>query len=272
VFNRQVDVQTVFVRGSDGALREALDRIRQSDDERQARLWAARANAFGGRWREARELYLQTQAPAGNAVPRRPVPLPPEAIGAQALFGFCRPEDGNLALSPARLTSPRASYFPVVSLDGSLCGEQAAADQFADEAVKRFPESTATREVSIPVLRAAIALKRDQPQQAIDVLRAVGTGEGAAFLPYYLRGQSFLRLNRSAEAAAEFRTILEHRGWAPMSVYYPLAHLGLARALAMAGDVPGSRREYEAFFAMWKDADSDLPVLIDARQSYAQLK
>ena len=54
------------------------------------------------------------------------------------------------------------------------------------------------------------------------------------------------------------------------SVIYPLAHVGLARALAKAGDISASRREYEAFFAMWKDADPDLPVLVEARQEYAR--
>lgn len=66
--------------------------------------------------------------------------------------------------------------------------------------------------------------------------------------------------------------ILDHRGWDPLSPFYPLAHLGLARAAALAGDVAGSRKAYQDFLALWKDADTDLPILIKAKKDYARLK
>ena len=160
----------------------------------------------------------------------------------------------------------------MLETDGSLCGDLDAADQFAIERAKRFPQSTLTRDVSLALTRAAMALKRDQPRRASDALRTAGIGGGAGFLPYYLRGHAYLRLDRGTEAANEFRTILDHRGWGPMSISYQLAHVGLARALAIAGDAAASRKEYETFFAAWQGADSDLPVLIDARQAYSQLK
>jgi tetratricopeptide (TPR) repeat protein len=254
VFNRQTAIQSAFALGHAEAQRDVLERIRQADSERQVTLWRGRIDAFEGRWRNARELFLQAQT-ADAALP-------------QALFGFCRAEDGDRALAPARLTSASVAYAPLVATDGSLCGQVAVAETFADEMAKRFPQSTLTRDVSLPVLRAAIALKRDQPQQALDALRTTGIGGGAGFLPYYLRGQAHLRLKHGAEAAKEFSAILEHRGWGPMSVFYPLAHVGLARASAMAGDPSSSRRAYEAFFAAWKDADADLPVLIAAKQDY----
>lgn len=59
---------------------------------------------------------------------------------------------------------------------------------------------------------------------------------------------------------------------APLSVLYPLAHLGLARAVALAGDTARSRKIFEEFFALWKDADSDLPILVEAKKEYDKLK
>ena len=53
---------------------------------------------------------------------------------------------------------------------------------------------------------------------------------------------------------------------------YPLAHLGLARAAAVTGDLATGRKAYEDFFKLWKDADPDLPILIAAKQEYARLK
>jgi len=49
---------------------------------------------------------------------------------------------------------------------------------------------------------------------------------------------------------------------------YPLAHLGSARATALAGDAAKSRRAYEDFFAAWKNADPDLPPMIEAKREY----
>ena len=140
--------------------------------------------------------------------------------------------------------------------------------------MRRYPNSTLLNIYSEPIIRAAIALQRDRPDQAIEFLNAMMPYEGgnAAFWPDYLRGQAYLRMRRGNEAAAEFQKILDHRGWDPPSPMFPLAHLGRARALSLAGDVTGSRKSYQDFFALWKDADSDLPVLIDARKQYEQLK
>jgi hypothetical protein len=73
------------------------------------------------------------------------------------------------------------------------------------------------------------------------------------------------------DAAREFQKILKNQGVDPISPYYPLAHIGLARAYALEGDNAASRREYEAFLASWKDADQDIPILQEARRAYAGL-
>ena len=52
----------------------------------------------------------------------------------------------------------------------------------------------------------------------------------------------------------------------------PLARLGLARGLARSGDTAKSRSAYQDFFAAWKHADPDIPVLVAAKQEYARLK
>lgn len=51
-----------------------------------------------------------------------------------------------------------------------------------------------------------------------------------------------------------------------------LSRLGLARAYALRGDNPKARTAYQDFFALWKDADSDVPVLVTAKSEYARLK
>ena len=76
----------------------------------------------------------------------------------------------------------------------------------------------------------------------------------------------------ASEAAAEFKKILDHRGVEPWSPFYNLAHLGLARASILNSDDATARTEYQNFFAAWKDADQDLPILIDAKKEYDQIK
>ena len=87
----------------------------------------------------------------------------------------------------------------------------------------------------------------------------------------YLRGLAGLHAGKGAEAAAEFQKILDHKGrnWGPL---YPLAYLGLARAAALAGDTAKAKKAYQDFFALWKDADPDIPTLIAARKEYAALR
>ena len=96
----------------------------------------------------------------------------------------------------------------------------------------------------------------------------------------YLRGLAYLRLQKGAEAAAEFQKILDHKGasWGSTwrypnwGLYYSISYLGLARASALAGDTAKARKAFQDFFALWKDADQDLPILIEARKDYAALQ
>jgi tetratricopeptide (TPR) repeat protein len=127
----------------------------------------------------------------------------------------------------------------------------------------------------LPTIRAIIEINRNNPAQAIQLLQATSRyelGYAAGFWPTYVRGQAYLRQRAASEAAAEFQKILNNRGVNVNSNLYSLAYLGLARATALSGDAAKARNTYEDFFKLWKDADSDVPVLQQARQEYAKLK
>ena len=125
----------------------------------------------------------------------------------------------------------------------------------------------------LPLIRATIELRRNNVAQAIDLLEGTKQYEAAAgFWPHYTRGQAYLKLRKGSEAAAEFQKILDHRGWDPLSPLYPLAHLGLARAAVLNLDTEKARQAYQDFFALWKDADADVPILKQARAEYSRLQ
>ena len=76
---------------------------------------------------------------------------------------------------------------------------------------------------------------------------------------------------RCAEAAAEYQKLLDHRGVVINNPLGALAHLGLGRAYALAGDSAKAKIAYQDFLALWKDADSDIPILKEAKSEYAAL-
>jgi tetratricopeptide (TPR) repeat protein/predicted Ser/Thr protein kinase len=152
-----------------------------------------------------------------------------------------------------------------------LCADAEAPLKSAEQDAKQYPDDTRVTAMRLPVAQAAADLKRDQAEKAVEILRSVAPYERASERAIYYRAIAYLRLKKGAEAAVEFQKILHHKGafWGPE---YPLAYLGLARAEMLAGDTAKARTAYQDFLALWKDADPDLPVLVEARKEYAALK
>jgi hypothetical protein len=70
----------------------------------------------------------------------------------------------------------------------------------------------------------------------------------------------------------EFQRLLDHRGIVLNEPIGALAHLQLGRAYAMQGDVAKSRAAYRDFLSLWKNADPDIPLLLEAKAEYAKLQ
>lgn len=124
-----------------------------------------------------------------------------------------------------------------------------------------------------------IALHRDEPGKSIVLLDSALPYERAYPDATYVRGLVYLHMKKGQEAAAEFRKIADHEGvsWGATWVhpywgqYYAPSYLGMARGYALAGQRTQAREAYEEFFALWKTADPDLPVLRQAKADYAKL-
>jgi tetratricopeptide (TPR) repeat protein len=168
----------------------------------------------------------------------------------------------------------------------AVAGDTARAQTIADTLASRFPEDTSVRFSYLPTLRALAALGTGDPPRAIEVLRPAATYEfaqpgisffgagGVAFgamYPTYVRGMAYLALRKPADAAAEFRRILDHPGIVLEDPMGALARLQLARAWMMAGDVSRAKASYEDLLRVWKDADAGIPVISEARAEYAKL-
>ena len=138
-----------------------------------------------------------------------------------------------------------------------------------------YPKNTVLSSMVVPMLRSAIERNRGNTAEAIQLLesvRAYDFGRVTGLGTTYMRGNLYLEQRMGNEAAAEFKKIIDRPGIEPLSPAHALSHLGLARAEVVNGDTAAARKSYQDFFALWKDADQDLPVLVQAKKEYEQLK
>jgi tetratricopeptide (TPR) repeat protein len=214
---------------------------------------AANADALGQR-RRARELYrraadMARQRDLGEAATEFDQA---DAMGA-AWSGNC---------------GEGASGSPPLAL--AICGDGAAATRLAGEMSKELSAGTIWHQVQLPTIRAAIEFRRDQPARAVEILAPALAYERAYPEVPYLRGLSYLRLKKNAEAAAEFRKVVDHRP-ASWGIVHAVSQLGLGRAAARSGDMATALRAYQELLALWKDADASA-LLNDARRELSALQ
>jgi len=155
----------------------------------------------------------------------------------------------------------------------ALAGEASKAESLIAELAKRRPEDVIVHSVEEPEVKAINEINRGNPAKALELLQAAVPYEGGAYFGVrYTRGKAYLRAGNGTEAAQEFHEVLDLRNLDVGNPIFSLAQLGLARAFALQGDKAKSRIAYQDFFALWKDADPDIPTLHQARAEYAKLK
>jgi hypothetical protein len=206
-----------------------------------------------------------------------------ESVAAvwEALYGNVR-EARTKAIAALALTKGRdVEYAAALAL--GLAGDASRSDALADDLDKRFPEGTFVQSTYLPVLRALSALHRVQPTESVERLQPAARYElavnGLNMQLYmgglhsaYVRGDALVAGHKYAEAIAEFQKILDHRGIVGADPIGALAHLQLGRTFALAGDPVKAKLAYGDFLTRWKDADADIPILVQAKAEYARLQ
>jgi tetratricopeptide (TPR) repeat protein len=157
----------------------------------------------------------------------------------------------------------------------AACDDLSQAQSLLNDARTAYPKNTVINVIVTPIVSAIAEQRKGNVSQAIQLLDSVRSYQFGIVLgssTAFLRGNLYLQQRMGKEAAAEFQSILDHPGCDYLSPAHTLAHLGLARAAVINGDTAAARKSYQDFFGLWKDADSDLPVLVQARKEYAELK
>src|SRR5580698_2015414 len=192
-----------------------------------------------------------------------------------ALYGY--PADARQRLSQAQTLSNNPDARTLCATTLAIIGDLQQSAAISGSVEHEFPENYFIQSLLIPEARATQQFEKNQLSEAIGTLEIVrphelGVGpRGGGLTPIFLRGLIYLKLRDGAKAPAEFQRILDHRGAAGFSPEYPLARLNLARAYMLQGDNAKARTTYQDFFASWKDADPDIPILKTAKAEYEKL-
>ncbi|MGB7585950.1 MAG: tetratricopeptide repeat protein, partial [Terriglobales bacterium] len=232
--------------------------------------------AYGGGFAKARELTRRASASAQRADEKE------TAAGYEAEAGVREALVANVGLAKqqaqtalALSTGRDVEAMSAIAL--GLAGDSVQVARLAEDLAKRFPEDTIVQSEYLPMIHAALALARGNPTEALQSLTTAGPYELGTYglvnlYPVYLRGEAYLAARQGSAAATEFQKIVDHACLVANEPIGALAHLGLGRAYVLSGDTAKAKSAYQDFFALWKDADSDIPILKAARTEYAKLQ
>ena len=162
-----------------------------------------------------------------------------------------------------RSDDPYALGFAAIAL--ALAGGVTDAQRALHQLEKAYPTDTLIQSIGLQG-RGPVTLDRLAAANQYEMSTIPAT------LPcvlVYVRAQALLA--RGADAREEFRKIVDKRGLNATSPLWPLAHLGLARAYAAAGDSAAARAAYGEVFKAWNEADADALPLIEAKREFARL-
>ena len=237
--------------------------------------------AYSGHLRKAREFSRLAMDSAGRAGEKEVAALYSAQSGLrEALFGNAEEARQDAILVIGHSAPRDLQYGAALAL--AYAGDDKRAQTLTDSLSKRFPEDTIVQFNYLPTLRAKSTLSRGNGSEAVDDLRAstpyelgmtTSTPYGwDAMYPVFVRGEAYLAAHQGNEAAAEFQKILDHRGVVVNEPIGALAQLQIGKAYAMQGDTAKAKAAYTDFLTLWKDADSDIPVLKQAKAEYARLQ
>lgn len=269
-----------FLRGDTPAMEQQLADARgKPGDEDPLLSQQSDTEAYYGHLRRARELSRQAVESATRAEAKE------AAAGWLVNAALREVECGNAAEAQKevaeglRLAAGR-DVKAVAAMGLARAGKLSEAEGILRSLEKEFPANTVIRVYWAPTIRAAIAIHKGNSRAALELLQTVAPyelgspppmGLGTLY-PIYLRGQAYLLARQGDAAAREFQKILGHPNLVLNFPLYALARLQLGRAQEMLADPSQARHAYEDFFALWKDADSDIPILKKAKAEYARLR
>jgi hypothetical protein len=251
---------------------------------------AADTESCFGRVKNARDLTQQSVASAVRADNKEGAAI---YVANQALQEAAYGNTSE-ATKAAAYALGLAQQSPGVEAETALAfamvGDTGRVESLVKDLSGRFPLDTQMQSFWLPTIQAQLELSRQNWNLALHSLRSsnielgnVPFGNNVSCLYMtYVSGEAYLAGGDHTAAAAQFQKIIDHRGIVWNCWTGALAHLGLARANALAArssqgaEADAARAKartgYQDFFVLWKDADQDIPILKQAKAEYAKLQ
>jgi tetratricopeptide (TPR) repeat protein len=270
-----------FLRGDDAAMEREFARAQGHDYEPETTNLKALALARSGQLQRAGSLVRRAVDLSEKARrPERAAMFQSAPAVWHALMGNAAEARQAAALALDMATGRDVTYAAGFAL--ALCGDLSRSQALLKDLEARFPQDTTVQISYLPALRGLIALQQGKPADALQKLEPALSNEfalpGTAFFasfgslyPAYVRGLTYMAAKRPADAAGEFRKIISRRGLVMEDPIDAVARLQLARALAASGDTAGARAAYQDFLTLWKQADTEVPLLKQAQAEVAKL-
>jgi eukaryotic-like serine/threonine-protein kinase len=197
-----------------------------------------------------------------------------DAVAVLATFlGLCDDRHGAEQLASHALTvaHPYKTKFDAANAY-ALGGQENKAQLLAQEVAHERPEDILVQVFVPATVQSLIALNHSNADRALELLRPAAAYEATYTLPLYMRATAYLKSSKGQEATHEFQGIRNLHSFRPDDPIISLAVVGQARAYKLMGDTIKARTAYQDFFALWKDADPDIPILKQAKAEYAKLQ
>ncbi|PYX77660.1 MAG: hypothetical protein DMG72_00700 [Acidobacteria bacterium] len=263
-----------FLESDTSGMQREADWAKGKTNEFEMLETVSEAAAFSGKLQKARETYQQAiESARRGKFEENAAGITARQATTEALVGNDTQVRAGVLAALALDRSQATLFF--AGLAQAMAGDARQATAIADELGRRFPNNTLVNDVWVPMIRGEIEINHGNPGKAIELLQVAfpyETGFASRLAPSYVRGQAYLKARQGKDAAAEFQKILDHRGVCQTSPACALSHLQLGRARALSGDAAAARTAYQDFFALWKDADPNIPILKEAKAEYTKLE
>jgi eukaryotic-like serine/threonine-protein kinase len=251
---------------------------------------ASDTEAYAGHVAKARELTREAVDSAVRSDDKEFAAIT-RAIAAQQELAYGNSGEALQSATAALKLAPTSQGAESESaLAFAMAGDTKRAESLADDLDNRFPLDTQMQSLWLPAIRAQVALDQKNTASALNTLQKASLIEFgnipfvsniSCLYPTYVRGEAYLAAGQGSSAAAEFQKILDHNGIVWNCWTGALARLGVARANALqsktarGADADAARARalaaYKDFLTLWKDADSDIPILKEAKAENSKL-
>jgi eukaryotic-like serine/threonine-protein kinase len=265
-----------WAQGKDSEIEKSLQSAGSTPDGEVGVLnFRAGMAASRGQVRMARDFGRKTQEALDRLHLQGRADVDVQLAGFEAIIG--NPQEAIRRVNEATRTSRTFNVLWGSGIALAAAGQDQKALSFANEIQRSRPNDTIAQNVAVPMTQAVVSLNpsgsaKPEPEKAIDLLNTSALYMRSSSGVLYARGLAYKQAGRYDEAVQDFQKLLD---WKPLhgpDYMVSAAQLELGRVYQKQGDTAKARIAYQNFLAMWKDADPDVPLLLQAKAEYAKLQ